>query len=168
MTIWQVENGQSIQAVIVGAADGDTIVVDAGTYAENLTIDKAVTILGANAGIAGTATRGAETIIQGTTTVTAIGPVTIDGIEVLNTSNSGTQFIGVSVHTAADVTIENSVFFSTVPMAPMRIARSISTPPLRVMSSSRTTLLPVTPPASSAPPRGTAASGRTAPPASST
>ena len=34
MTIWQVENGQSIQAVIVGAADGDTIVVDAGTYAE--------------------------------------------------------------------------------------------------------------------------------------
>ena len=65
MTIWQVENGQSIQAVIVGAADGDTIVVDAGTYAESLTIDKAVTILGANAGIAGTATRGAETIITG-------------------------------------------------------------------------------------------------------
>ena len=115
MTIWQVENGQSIQAVIVGAADGDTIVVDAGTYAESLTIDKAVTILGANAGIAGTATRGAETIIQGTTTVSAIGPVTIDGIKVLNTSNSGTQFIGVSVHTAADVTIENSVFFSTGP-----------------------------------------------------
>ena len=54
MTIWQVENGQSIQAVIVGAADGDTIVVDAGTYAESLTIDKAVTILGANAGIART------------------------------------------------------------------------------------------------------------------
>ena len=114
MTIWQVANGQSIQAAIVGAADGDTIVVGAGVYTENLTIDKAVTILGANAGIAGTATRGAETIIQGTTTVSAIGPVTIDGIKVLNTSNSGTQFIGVSVHTAADVTIENSVFFSPV------------------------------------------------------
>ena len=28
---------------------------------------------------------------------------------------AGTQFIGVSVHTAADVTIENSVFFSPVP-----------------------------------------------------
>ena len=41
--------------------------------------------------------------------------MTIDGIKVLNTSNSGTQFIGVSVHTAADVTIENSVFFSTGP-----------------------------------------------------
>jgi hypothetical protein len=41
--------------------------------------------------------------------------VTIDGIEVLNTSNSGTQFIGVNVHTASDVTIENSLFFSTGP-----------------------------------------------------
>ena len=105
----------TIQAAVAAAANGDTIMVDAGTYAENLTIDKAVTILGANAGIAGTATRGAETRIQGTTTVSALGPVTIDGIEVLNTTNSGTQFIGVSVHTAADVTIENSVFFSTGP-----------------------------------------------------
>ena len=80
----------TIQAAVAAAANGDTIVVDAGIYAENLTIDKAVTILGANAGIAGTATRGAETIIQGTTTVSALGPVTIDGIEVLNSSNSGT------------------------------------------------------------------------------
>ena len=115
MTTFLVTNGQSIQAAIAGASDGDTIAVDAGVYTENLTIDKAVTILGVNHGIAGNATRGAETIIQGTTTVSALGPVTIDGIEVLNTTNSGTQFIGVSVHTAADVTIENSVFFSTGP-----------------------------------------------------
>jgi nitrous oxidase accessory protein NosD len=115
MTTFLVTNGQSIQAAIAGASDGDTIAVDAGVYTENLTIDKAVTILGVNHGIAGNATRGAETIIQGTTTVSALGPVTIDGIEVLNTTNSGTQFIGVSVHTAADVTIENSVSFSTGP-----------------------------------------------------
>ena len=114
MTTWQVTNGQSIQAAIVGAADGDTIVVDAGVYTENLTIDKAVTILGANAGIAGTGARDSETIIKGTTTVTAAGPVTIDGVEVFNTSSAGSQFIGVSVHTAGDVTIENSVFFSPV------------------------------------------------------
>ena len=49
MTIWQVANGQSIQAAIVGAADGDTIVVGAGVYTENLTIDKAVTIVGCGA-----------------------------------------------------------------------------------------------------------------------
>ena len=64
MTIWQVANGQSIQAAIVEAADGDTIEVEAGTYTENLTIDKAVTILGANAGIAGTGARDSETIIR--------------------------------------------------------------------------------------------------------
>ena len=40
--------------------------------------------------------------------------MTIDGVEVINTSNAGTQFIGVSVHTASDVTIENSIFFSPV------------------------------------------------------
>jgi RTX calcium-binding nonapeptide repeat (4 copies) len=115
MTIWQVANGQSIQAAIVGAADGDTIEVGAGTYTENLTIDKAVTIVGANAGIAGTGARDSETIIKGTTTVTATtGPVRIDGVEIFNISNAGTQFIGVSVHTASDVTIENSIFFSPV------------------------------------------------------
>jgi trimeric autotransporter adhesin len=111
---WNVTNGQSIQAAIAGAADGDTIVVGAGIYAENLTIDKAVTIQGANAGIDGTGARGSETIIKGTTTVTAAGPVTIDGVEVFNTSSASGQFIGVSVHTAGDVTIENSVFFSPV------------------------------------------------------
>src|SRR3954470_19549975 len=77
MTIWQVADGQSIQAAIVGAADGDTIVVGAGVYTENLTIDKAVTIQGANAGIAGTGARDSATVIKGTTTVPAAGPVTI-------------------------------------------------------------------------------------------
>ena len=40
--------------------------------------------------------------------------MTIDGVEVFNTSSAGSQFIGVSVHTASDVIIENSVFFSPV------------------------------------------------------
>ena len=52
MATWLVTNGQSIQAAIAGASDGDTIAVDAGVYTENLTIDKAVTILGVNHGIA--------------------------------------------------------------------------------------------------------------------
>ena len=94
--------------------------------------------------------------------------MTIDGIEVLNTSNGGTQFIGVSVHTAADVTIENSVFFSTGPNGSNedRAINLDTTAQGHVVIANN--LLPVTPPASSAPHHGTAASGRTAPRASST
>jgi nucleoid-associated protein YgaU len=81
MTTWQVTNGQSIQAVIAGASDGDTIAVDAGVYAENLTIDKAVTILGANHGIAGTGARESETIIMGTTRPSAVRTGGLEAVE---------------------------------------------------------------------------------------
>ena len=64
---------------------GDTIMVGAGTYNENLTIDKALTILGANAGIGGTERRGAETLLSWSTgnaiTLTRTGSVAIDGLE---------------------------------------------------------------------------------------
>src|SRR6185436_18916361 len=57
------------------ASDGFRIVALAGTFNENLTVDKDVTIEGANDGIAGTGARGPETIIDG---------VTIDGVTVLD------------------------------------------------------------------------------------
>jgi Ca2+-binding RTX toxin-like protein len=96
------------------AGNGDIIILDDGTYVGDVTVNKAVTILGPNAGIAGTGSRAAESVIQGQLQVTA--GATIDGIEVLNTSNNATQFIGVRIqNTAADVTVKNSLFYSTGP-----------------------------------------------------
>ncbi len=54
----------AIQRAVGLAVAGDTIHVQAGTYKENITVTKAITLLGANTGVAGSATRGAETVIQ--------------------------------------------------------------------------------------------------------
>ena len=113
-----VKAGMSIQTAINAAHTSDKIVVAAGTFNENLSINKAVTIEGAFAGTAGTdgsrvAAGTGETIINGSSTVSA--GATLDGLRIENHSASGTQFIGVRISTSADVTVENSVFYSVGP-----------------------------------------------------
>src|SRR5215212_577607 len=79
-----------ISAAIEAASAGDTIVLSADIYDEDLLIDKAVTILGAQAGVAGTdagrdaASGVGETTIVGLSKITASGAVTIDGVRFLN------------------------------------------------------------------------------------
>ena len=53
----------SIQDVIDDAEEGDVIAVAPGEYEEQLVIDKPLTLLGPNAGIAGTGERNAEAVI---------------------------------------------------------------------------------------------------------
>ena len=108
----------SIQAAINAGADGDLIRLAAGTYDESVTLDKNIEIDGANSGTSGTGVRGAESIIRGQMTVTAAhsasAHVTINGVEIYNTSDNSHAFVGINVTSGADVTVSNSVFFSPV------------------------------------------------------
>jgi hypothetical protein len=98
--------GMSIQTAINLAAPGDRINVLSGEFDENLTVNKAVTLLGANAGKDGTdGGRGAESVLTGT--VTVLDGATINGFGFTDEAGSGTRML---VNTNAAVTVSNSVF----------------------------------------------------------
>ena len=82
--------GESIQAAIDAAKPGDTILVEAGTFDEDLVIDKSITLIGANFGLSGTdGARGPETEIEGTITITG-DDVVVDGFLFdINASGAG-------------------------------------------------------------------------------
>jgi hypothetical protein len=79
---------KTIQEGIDAVAAGGTVHVAAGTYKENPNVNKAVTLLGANAGVAGSAVRAAEAdvITNGNQTavftVASSNNVTIDGFTI--------------------------------------------------------------------------------------
>jgi uncharacterized delta-60 repeat protein len=119
-----------IQLAVNAAAPGDTVEIAAGTYTDNVTINKPLTIDGANAGIAGSATRGAETIVTPTGLQTAVFTVsnthnvTFDGLTIdgYNPSVTGggtlysgdTSDVSYGIHTdttstVTGLTVENDV-----------------------------------------------------------
>src|SRR5262249_31335946 len=53
----------TIQMAVNAANPGDTILADAGTYAEHVTVDRTLTIWGAQHGVNATTPRGAESIV---------------------------------------------------------------------------------------------------------
>jgi nitrous oxidase accessory protein NosD len=64
---------RTVQKAVNCALAGDVIAVAAGTYNENVAINKAISLLGANAGIDGRGSRGAESIVNGGATSAPIG-----------------------------------------------------------------------------------------------
>jgi len=85
-TDWRVEEGQSIQAVIDGADDYDTIYVPAGTYNENINIDKILTVVsedGAEVTIINAQGVPIAVLINGAETVATLDGFTVDNYDTI-------------------------------------------------------------------------------------
>jgi Ca2+-binding RTX toxin-like protein len=98
----------TIQEAIDAAADGYRILVGAGSYTENLTVNKSLTIRGANTGIAASDPRGTESVLTGSIHILDEG-VLIDGMKIAEGSTISGELAGVYVQ-ANNATVENTVF----------------------------------------------------------
>lgn len=93
----------TIQSAVDTAVAGDTIQVCAGTYDEQVSIDKAITLRGAQYGIAGSLHAGAESVVKGFSVTNA--NVIVDGFKVdpgTSASGVGLTFVGGTAETVED------------------------------------------------------------------
>lgn len=104
----------TIQSLINAAPEKSAISVPAGTFVENLVINKELTIECANKGISAgwdAGVRGAESVIQGQATISAAG-VIIDGCKFTrpDISTSQTPFLIKSDGVSGSILVKNSIF----------------------------------------------------------
>jgi hypothetical protein len=111
----------TIQAAVNAANPGDIIRADAGTYAENVTINKPLTLQGAQHGVDARTRSGAESIVDGTSNggktpfdVTANG-VTIDGFSIQGATNANQFGFGILIGAGTSgSTVENNIIQNNI------------------------------------------------------
>jgi parallel beta-helix repeat protein len=91
----------SIQAAVNAAQAGDTIVVAAGTYHEQVNVNKTLTLEGAQAGVDARSRSGPESIVDGNNGTTpfeiSANNVTLDGFTVQGQTNANVFGAGVYI-----------------------------------------------------------------------
>ena len=114
-----------IQDGINVSAGGATVTVGAGTYNENLTIDRALTLLGPNVGNSGAGSRVVEAEVNGNVSLTTGGSVAIDGFTINGAVSDPTAPLdladniinssgdAVTISGAPSATIDNNQITST-------------------------------------------------------
>ncbi|UXX79713.1 T9SS type A sorting domain-containing protein [Reichenbachiella carrageenanivorans] len=113
-----VSSPATIQEAIDLSADAGTVNVSSGVFAENLDINKNLTLNGANAGISGNGTRGNETIVDPASNddVMTVGNfnVTIDGFQIGTNALSSNALTGITYSSLAGVscTVQNNVIYA--------------------------------------------------------
>ncbi|MBK8633761.1 MAG: right-handed parallel beta-helix repeat-containing protein [Saprospiraceae bacterium] len=99
----------TIQDAIDHANPLNIIEVGSGNYTEAITINKNITLNGANEGTAGMMTRSTESVLLNCTiNVTAPGPVVIDGFKILRNDNYAGNVVLLGSN--SDATIINNIF----------------------------------------------------------
>ena len=100
-------DGDNLQTIVDAAPAGSTIVLGEGTFTGDLTINKSLTIEGANLGLAGNdGTRGTESNITGRVTISA-DDVTIDGVQFAPTGAVPGADDNLITVTGANTTLQN-------------------------------------------------------------
>ena len=105
-------NDFTIQSAIDAADPGDTIVVAAGTYTEQLSIDKSLSLQGEQAGIDGRGRSSSESILVGNIVLNSTADdVVIDGFTFQEGGSVGGEKAAIFLATGASgTTIRNSIF----------------------------------------------------------
>lgn len=103
---------KTISEAFARVVDGGTITVAAGSYSENLSVTKPVSIEGPNMSVSGMGSRGAEAVITGSVFINA-SSTSFKGFTVTNPSYSGVTIKGVHVYgdssTLTNITVSNNI-----------------------------------------------------------